>query len=30
MLDVNASYPVALIHQVLYQMVSDKAAGTSH
>jgi len=29
-LDVNASYPVALIHQVLHQMVPDKAAGASH
>jgi hypothetical protein len=29
-LDVNASHPVALIHQVLYEMVADKAAGTSH
>jgi hypothetical protein len=29
-LDVDTAHPVALIHQVLHQMVSDKAAGTSH
>ena len=28
--DVDASHPVALIHQVLHQMVPDEATGTSH
>jgi len=29
-LDVDAPHPVALIHQVLHQMVPDKASGTRH
>jgi hypothetical protein len=29
-LDVNASYPLAFVHQILHQVVSYKAACSSH